>query len=131
MSRPDKKKIATDAGTNIGGGFFQAFAGLNAEGLPSGPPETNEKDAPASKQKAGRVVLRKETAHRGGKIVIVVDGFEPHHSEEGIAALGKKLRAACGCGGAAKGRTLELQGDLAGRIREFLEREGFKVAGVK
>ncbi len=131
MSRPDKKKIATDGETNIGAGFFQAFAGLNAEGLPSGPDAPTEAAPPASGRKPGRVVLRKETAHRGGKVVIVIDGFEPHHSEEQIAALGKKLRSACGCGGAAKGRVLELQGDNAVKIRELLQREGFAVAGVK
>jgi translation initiation factor 1 len=78
----------------------------------------------------GRVVLRRETAHRGGKTVIVVHDFATHLPVSVIEALAKKLRAACGCGGAVKGRTIELQGDQPGRIRALLEAEGFQVAGV-
>jgi translation initiation factor 1 len=48
-----------------------------------------------------------------------------------IETVAKKLRMSCGCGGAVKGRTIELQGDQAGKIRGLLEAEGFQVGGVK
>ena len=133
MSRPNKTKIPTQP---AGGGLFQAFAGLEISGLPEASPDaakpaaTEAASAAKPASKLGRVVLRRETAHRGGKCVIVVDGFEPSLSDEYLAALAKKLRAACGAGGTVAGRTLELQGDQPARIREILTAEGFRVAGV-
>jgi translation initiation factor 1 len=79
----------------------------------------------------GRVVLRRETAHRGGKIVIVIDDFAPFISTQSIEDLGRKLRSACGCGGTTRLRSIELQGNHVHRIRSLLEQEGFRVAGVK
>jgi len=80
--------------------------------------------------KLGRVVLRKETAHRGGKCVIVVDDFAPHLGSEFLEELSKKLRKSCGCGGALKDRRIELQGDHPEKVRALLQAEGFRVAGI-
>ena len=80
--------------------------------------------------KLGRVVLRRETARRGGKSVIVVDDFASHIGADLIEELSRKLRKSCGCGGAVKGRRIELQGDQPEKIRALLETEGFRVAGV-
>ena len=79
----------------------------------------------------GRVVLRRETARRGGKTVLVVHDFATHLPLSIIESLGKKLRQTCGCGGTLKGRTLELQMDQPARLRAVLEAEGFEVAGVR
>jgi translation initiation factor 1 len=76
-------------------------------------------------------VLRRETAHRGGKTVLVVDGFGEQHASADIEALAKRLRAACGCGGTVRERAMELQGDFSGKVRQLLEAEGFSVAGVR
>ena len=48
-----------------------------------------------------------------------------------IETVAKKLRSGCGCGGAVKDRTIEIQGDQAAKVRALLEAEGFQVAGVK
>ncbi len=131
MSRPNKNKLPTSNAAP--GGLFQAFAGLEIGGLPEGPSEVPAVAAQPSTQrpaKLGRVVLRRETAHRGGKCVVVVDGFDASFSDGSLEALSKKLRTACGCGGAVKERTIELQGDQPTRIRELLTAEGFRVAGV-
>ena len=128
--RPEpKKKIAT---SQPQAGLNQAFASLDLQGLPSGEPATvpAAKSGPGAIWKLGRVVLRKETAHRGGKIVIVVHDFATHLPVSVIETVAKKIRQQCGCGGAVKGRTIEIQGDQAARIRAVLEGEGFKVAGV-
>jgi translation initiation factor 1 len=128
--RPEpKKKIATNQPQ---AGMNQAFANLNMAGLPEGQfaPPTQSKESPGANWKLGRVVLRKETAHRGGKTVIVVYDFATHLPVSVIEAVAKKIRHQCGCGGAVKGRTIEIQGDQAARIRAVLESEGFKVAGV-
>ena len=137
MSRPNKNKIPTDA-QNRADGMFQAFAGLDITGLPASPTQSVRADPEASgstqgsakPQKLGRVLLRRETAHRGGKCVVVVDGFDPKLDEVFIQALAKRLRAECGCGGAVKERSIEMQGDQVPKIRALLGKEGFKVAGV-
>jgi translation initiation factor 1 len=120
--------------TPSGAGLNNPFAALEASGLPAGP-GTPPATAPANPEpykpsKLGRVVLRREKAHRGGKTVIVVHDFAPHIGARYIETLAGKLKAACGCGGTAKDRTIEVQGDQPGRIRTLLEQEGFRVAGV-
>ncbi len=114
------------------GGLNTAFAALQLDGLPPGPAlEAGGNPLPARPVRNGRVVLRREKAHRGGKVVVVVDGFEAQHSEAAIDSLAKRLRASCGCGGTVRGRAVELQGEQAGRARAFLEAEGFQVAGER
>jgi len=129
MARPNKNKISTEAQT--GGGLFAAFAGLEISGLPEGSPTVEKSPVENAPAKLGRVVLRRETAHRGGKCVVIVEGFDAAMDQAFIQALGKRLRAACGCGGAVKGRALELQGEQVARVRQWLAAEGFCVDGVK
>ena len=117
-------------------GLNPAFAALELSGLPLGPNEsTHESHSRVPDQavlgKPGRVVLRREKAHRGGKTVLVLDGFGSQYTDAAIDALGKRLRSGCGCGGTVRGRAIELQGDQPGRVRAFLENEGFQVAGEK
>ncbi len=130
--RPDpKKRVDTKAAESPRTGLNAAFAGLDISNLPAGPEAPPKNDIPRSLWKMGRVVLRRETAHRGGKTVIVVDDFATHLPASVIEKVAKKLRAACGCGGTVKDRTIELQGDQPGRVRAALEEEGFQVAGVR
>jgi translation initiation factor 1 len=98
------------------------FDKLSTDGLPAGP------DLPAPK--SGRVVLRREKAHRGGKTVIVIHDFASQITHAKIEALATRLKKACGCGGTVKDRTIEIQGDQPDKIRALLEAEGFRVAGV-
>ena len=100
------------------------FENLSAEGLPPGP-----ESAPRPVNR-GRVVLRREKAHRGGKTVIVVRDFPSQTGQAQIEELAAKLKKACGCGGTVKSRAIEIQGDQPGKIRALLEAEGFRVAGV-
>jgi translation initiation factor 1 len=132
MASP-RKRVPVDAPQT---GLNAAFAQLHMEGLPEGPPQTG-KDAdrdPANFQRApkpGRVVLRRSSAHRGGKTVLLVEGFGAQHSEAEIEALGRRLRAQLGCGGTCRGRALEIQGDQPNRLRTLLEEAGFQVAGER
>src|SRR5690348_17310688 len=73
-------------------GLNAAFAGLSMPDLPSGPEAAPT--APAAPAKRRRVVLHRETAHRGGKAVIVVHDFASHISAEEIASVAKRLRGA-------------------------------------
>jgi translation initiation factor 1 len=106
------------------------FAGLRVDGLPPGPEPPSPGRPAARKPGLGRVVLRRETAHRGGKTVIVVHDFAPSIPMSVIEELARKLRNACGCGGTTRQRAIELQGNQVARIRSLLEEEGFKVAGI-
>src|SRR3712207_6310851 len=93
-------------------GLNQAFTGLEISGLPAGPEQVQpENKGPERPKKLGRVVLRREKAHRGGKTVVVVHDFEPQITDGLIEELARKLRAVCGSGGTVKERTIEIQGD--------------------
>ena len=94
---------------------------------PAPKPPKNEKQPWVT----GRVVLRRETAHRGGKTVVVIDDFAPSISMQSIEDLARRLRRACGCGGTARERRIEIQGDQVAKLRTLLEAEGFRVGGVK
>ena len=88
-------------------------------------------ESPQTRWKMGRVVLQRETAHRGGKTVIVVKDFASHLPQSVIDTIGKRVRSACGCGGTVKEKRIEIQGDQVAKIRAVLEAEGFEVAGIK
>jgi translation initiation factor 1 len=70
----------------------------------------------------GRVRVSREVASRGGKTVTVVRGLAM--TDEQIAALGKRLRNACGAGGTARDGVLEVQGDHVDRVLALLTKEG-------
>jgi len=72
---------------------------------------------------AGPVRVSRETKGRGGKAVTVVRGLPL--DAVALAALGKRLRAACGAGGTVKDGLLEVQGDHVERTLAWLANEGF------
>lgn len=130
MSRK-KERITTDPAPS---GLSNPFAELQLTGLPAGPtqppPSAAATAGPPKPSKLGRVVLRRETAHRGGKMVTIVYDFAPHIGAAYLENLGKRLKSACGSGGTVKGREIEIQGEQAAKLRQLLEQEGFRVAGV-
>jgi translation initiation factor 1 len=77
----------------------------------------------------GRVVakLRMEKKGRGGKTVTVIAGL-PRNAAF-LRKLCQELKRACGTGGAVSEDTIELQGDLRDRVREYLLRKEFIVKG--
>jgi translation initiation factor 1 len=75
----------------------------------------------------GVVRVSRESKGRGGKTVTLVRGLGLDTAA--LAALGKRLRAACGSGGTVKDGVVEIQGDHADRVIALLRAEG--VAGVK
>jgi translation initiation factor 1 len=113
-----------------GAALHNPFAALTSDGLPDGPASPAPAPTLPRPSKYGRVVLRREKAHRGGKTVIVVHEFAPNIGHAYIEALAGKLKSACACGGTKRDRTIEIQGDQPARIRALLEQEGFQVAGV-
>lgn len=93
-----------------------------------------DKDCKCSKRNAnesvpGRIVakLRMEKKGRGGKTVTVV--YDLPNNDGFLKALAQELKRACGTGGAVADNTVELQGDLRDRVREYLARKGWQVKG--
>ncbi len=68
--------------------------------------------------------IRLEKNGRGGKVVTVV--FELPHNPDYFKELTKKLKATCGSGGTFKDDTIEIQGDHKAKLKQALEKLGFK-----
>lgn len=77
--------------------------------------------SPAEQQ----LVIKKDTKHRKGKVVTLVEGFEG--KDEDLQKLGKKLKTACGAGGSAKEGVIIVQGDHQEKVREILKGWGYKL----
>jgi translation initiation factor 1 len=73
----------------------------------------------------GIVRVSREKQGRGGKLVTLVRGVPG--DEATLAALGKRLRTACGAGGTVKGGVLEVQGDHVDRVIALLSEAGLRV----
>jgi translation initiation factor 1 len=87
----------------------------------------------APKKARGRLILRRETKDRGGKVVVVVYGFAelPGANAVMIADLARRLKGRLGCGGSFDRQEIVLQGDRAAEVCAALEEEGYRVDGVK
>ena len=72
----------------------------------------------------GNVRIQLDTKGRKGKGVTLVTGL-PLTTDQ-LKALAKKLKAQCGTGGAVKDGNIEIQGDNRNKIKELLEKEGYK-----
>ena len=122
------------------------FAALNAQ-LGNVPQRASERaadvvepvapNAPAPRDpqrpgSRGRLVLRRETKHRGGKTVVVVAGFEllPGLDASALDALARELKQQLGCGGTVEDGEIILQGDRAAEVAGVLRARGFRVDGV-
>jgi translation initiation factor 1 len=68
-----------------------------------------------------------EKKGRGGKTVTVIAGLP--RNERFLNELCQELKRACGTGGTVTEDTIELQGDLRDRVREYLLRKQFVIKG--
>ena len=86
-----------------------------------------------AKNSRGRLVLRRETKERGGKVVVVVSGFAelPGANSVMIADLARELKGKLGCGGSFDRREIVLQGDRCAAVSALLEELGFRVEGMR
>jgi translation initiation factor 1 len=137
MKRKAKDRVETNPSTRPLTSLAPALAKLpldkdqrvESEALAALAPVRRETNEPL--WKPGRVLLRRETAHRIGKTVVVVYDFATHLPVSVIEKTAKRLRTACGAGGTVKDRTIEIQGDQVAKVRATLEAEGFVVGGIR
>ena len=124
MAREKKQRIATDAAPEL---RTNPFASLNLGPLREGPDITKPASPVPKKEPKERLLLRRSTAHRGGKTVLVLEGFSPAWNASKLEDLLRELKASLGCGGQLNGRTLEIQGDQPDRLQPLLESRGFAI----
>lgn len=72
----------------------------------------------------GRIDIIRQTAHRGGKAVTVIQGFKGIGLPE-KKALAKQMQKACGCGGTVKDGRIEIQGEKREEVARILTEAGF------
>ena len=147
MSRPKeshKKVDVSRPATPLQHNPFAVLGELDAlknlapepEKLPRAPEPGKTAKAPKPpipKNSRGRLILRRETKERGGKVVVIVSGFAelPGANSVMIANLAKELKGKLGCGGSLDRQEIVLQGDRCAAVNALLEELGFRVDGVK
>lgn len=77
---------------------------------------------PNSKQ---QLIVSIDKKQRKGKTVTLIEGFIG--KTEDLEALAKLLKTKCGVGGSAKDGEIVIQGDFKQKVKEMLEKEGYKV----
>lgn len=73
--------------------------------------------------KESQKITIKIIRRRFGKKVTVVTGFD---DEKTVKELSKTLKKKLACGGTAKDKEIELQGDHRKKVKEILIKEGYK-----
>jgi len=118
-----KQRIPTDGGQSFG---HNPFAELSSTGLPPAPASLpNPPPAPAPTKNRGRVDIKRQTAHRGGKTVTVISGFMGIGLPE-KEKLAKQMQKVCGTGGTVKEGCIEIQGDRREDVAKILTAAGFR-----
>jgi len=78
--------------------------------------------------KKGKLIIRYETAHRGGKKVTIIERFMG--TDEQMKALGKDLKRHCGTGGSIVDDEILVQGDHREKIKKYLRDLGYKTNDI-
>jgi len=124
MPREKKQRIAIEAAAPL---RTNPFSALDLGPLREGPIATTTASPAPKKEPKEHLLLRRSTAHRGGKTVLILEGFSSAWSAAKREDLLHELKASLGCGGKSEGRTLEIQGDQPERLIPLLENRGFTV----
>jgi translation initiation factor 1 len=143
MSRPKDSPKKVDVSRPAAQLQHNPFAQLGEmevlKNLPPAPEPTKAAPAPkaaaesaAPKKSRGRLILRRETKDRGGKVVVVVSGFAglPGANAVMIGDLARELKGKLGCGGSFDRQEIVLQGDRCPEVAALLQSLGFRVGGM-
>lgn len=116
--KPTKIKSLSD----LGGMVFSTNPEFDYDNEPE-----NEEDTLLEPHKQ-KLIIRYETAHRGGKKVTIVTRFEG--SESQLIELGKSLKKHCGTGGSIVDGEIVVQGDNRQKIKDYLQKLGYKTNNI-
>ena len=72
-----------------------------------------------------QLIVSIDKKQRKGKTVTLIEGFIG--KTEDLEALAKLLKTKCGVGGSAKDGEIVIQGDFKQKVKEILQKEGYKV----
>lgn len=102
---------------------------LREKGFTASEPEAEEPEAapaagegPLDLGRAGKIVLSRERKGRGGRTVTLLSA--PGLPAADLERLARALRKALGCGSAVEEGKVVVQGDIAPRVRAWLEEHG-------
>jgi translation initiation factor 1 len=103
-----------------------------APAQPAASPKVAPSAPPPSAARRGRLVLARETKHRGGRAVVIVRGLAqlPAWDAAATEQLAKELKRTLGCGGTVEAGEIIVQGDRPAQVAEWLRAQGFRVDGV-
>jgi translation initiation factor 1 len=96
----------------------------------SGGKEVEKKDSKkvsAYEPANGPCKMRLEKKGRGGKCVTVL--FNLPFTEEGARNMMKAIQNKLGCGATFKNGTIEIQGDVRAKVKDFFVAQGEKIIG--
>ncbi len=82
-----------------------------------------KEDTPDPSEQNLRISLDRK--RRKGKTVSLITGYRG--KSEDLDELAKTLKKKCGTGGSSKDGEIIIQGDFRQRLKEILEKEGYKV----
>ncbi|HDR0618689.1 TPA: stress response translation initiation inhibitor YciH [Pasteurella multocida] len=84
-----------------------------------------EKPQPIRPKGDGIVRIQRQVSGRKGNGVCVITGLDL--SDDELKKLATELKKRCGCGGAVKNGTIEIQGEKRDLLKDLLEQKGYRV----
>ena len=139
MTRAAKKRIGGDGDISLGG--TKDFEVPLGNILKGGTEPEKEAAVPPVRAKTARndtgktprdilksisrVILRRESAGRGGRTVTSVE-LRPAPGESAAGELAKTMRHSFGCGSHVEGQKIILQGDMREKAAAWLEKQGVR-----
>ena len=123
----EKKRIPTTDEPFVWNSPFAALKSIELPPVPATRPSADRAGAVRTvpQNDRGRVDIKRQTAHRGGKTVTVVSGFLGMSLAE-KERLATEIQKACGAGGTVKAGQIEIQGDKRVEVARILTNAGFR-----
>ena len=87
--------------------------------------ESEEDEVETLANEKQQLIVSIDKKQRKGKTVTLVQGFIG--KDEDLEILAKLLKTKCGTGGSAKDGEIVIQGDVKIKVKDILEKEGYKV----